>query len=59
MKEYKGYRADVEITDDILHGEIAEIRDVVTFEAESAVELQLAFEDSIDDYLEFCARKSA
>ncbi len=55
MKEYKGYTAAVEFTDDVLHGEIIGIRDVVTFEAESIPELQQAFEDSVDDYLEFCA----
>lgn len=55
MKEYKGYTAAVEFTDDVLHGEIIGIRDVVTFEADSVPGLQQAFEDSVDDYLEFCA----
>ena len=27
---------------------------MVTFEADSVAELQQAFEDSVDDYLEFC-----
>ncbi len=55
MKDYKGYSAAVEVTDDVLHGEIIGIRDVVTFEAESVPALQRAFEESVDDYLEFCA----
>ena len=55
MKEYKGYTATIEVADDVLHGEIIGIRDVVTFEADSIPELQRAFEDSVDDYLEFCA----
>jgi len=57
MKEYNGYAAAVEFTDNVLHGEIIGIRDVVTFEAESVPELQRAFEDSVDDYLEFCANE--
>ncbi len=58
MKEYKGYTAQAEFTGDILHGEISGIRDVVTFEAESIAELQKAFEDSVDDYLDFRASRS-
>ncbi|MEJ8306344.1 type II toxin-antitoxin system HicB family antitoxin [Saccharibacillus sacchari] len=38
----------------ILHGEIVNIRDTVTFQASSADELEKAFRDSVDDYLEFC-----
>ena len=57
MKEYKGYTARADFTGDILHGEITCIRDVVTFEAESVTELQQAFEESVDDYLDFCASR--
>ena len=57
MREYKGYTARVEFLDNVLHGEIVGIRDVVTFEAESVADLQKAFEDSVDDYLEFCAER--
>ena len=31
-----------------------DIRDVVTFKGETIVEAKQAFQDSIDDYLEFC-----
>lgn len=57
--EYKGYIGAVEIDEDagILHGEIINIRDVVTFEGRSVEELQQAFRDSIEDYLEFCAQR--
>ena len=58
MKEYNGYTAIIEVADDVLHGKIIGIRDVVTFEAESIPELQRAFEDSVDDYLEFCASEN-
>lgn len=57
--EYKGYFANVEFDDDasIFHGEIINLRDVITFEGETAKELKQAFQDSVDDYLEFCAER--
>ena len=59
MMQYKGYSAKVEIDPDagVLHGEVAGIRDVVTFQGESVAELEKAFKESVDDYLEFCARR--
>jgi predicted HicB family RNase H-like nuclease len=55
--EYKGYRGQVEFDDEagLLHGEVLGVRDVVTFEGKSVEELEEAFRDSIDDYLEFCS----
>lgn len=57
MMLYKGYRSHVEFDQDadIFHGEILGIRDVVTFQGSSVEELKAAFQDSVDDYLEFCA----
>jgi len=57
--EYKGYLGKVEIDDEacILHGEIINIRDVITFEGQNVAELQQAFRDSVEDYLEFCAQR--
>ena len=57
--EYKGYSARVEFDDEanIFHGEIINVRDVVTFEGETVDELRQAFEDSVDDYLEYCAQR--
>ncbi|MCP4579633.1 MAG: type II toxin-antitoxin system HicB family antitoxin [Deltaproteobacteria bacterium] len=59
MMEYKGYFAKVEFDDEanIFHGEIINLRDVITFEGETVDELRKAFNDSIDDYLEFCAER--
>ena len=59
MMEYKGYFAKVEFDDDanIFHGEIINLRDVITFEGSSVEELHHAFQDSIDDYLDFCASR--
>jgi len=57
--EYKGYFAKVEFDDDadIFHGEVINLRDVITFEGETVKEIKQAFHDSIDDYLEFCAKR--
>ena len=59
MMEYKGYIGKVEIDEDagILHGEVINIRDVITFEGSSVNEVQKAFRESVDDYLEFCAQR--
>ena len=57
--EYKGYKASVSFDDEagIFHGEIVGIRDVVTFQGKSVQELHHAFQESIDDYLRFCAER--
>lgn len=57
--EYKGYIGKVEFDDEagILHGEVINIRDVITFEGQTVEELQQAFRDSIEDYLEFCVER--
>jgi len=57
MIEYKGYIGQVIFDNDanIFHGEVLNIRDVVTFQGQSVDEIRQAFHESIDDYLEFCA----
>jgi predicted HicB family RNase H-like nuclease len=57
--EYKGYIGKIEIDDEagILYGEVINVRDVITFEGTSVEEVQLAFHESVDDYLEFCAAR--
>ena len=59
MMEYKGYIGKVEIDEDagILHGDVINIRDVITFEGSSVDEIHKAFRESVDDYLEFCAQR--
>ena len=59
MMEYKGYVAKIEIDEEagILHGEVINIRDVITFEGRTVEELQGAFRDSVEDYLEFCTQR--
>ncbi len=57
--KYKGYTGQVEFDDEagIFHGEVVDLRDVVTFQGKSVRELEKAFRDSIDDYLDFCAKR--
>ena len=56
---YKGYQARVELDEQagVFHGEIINTRDVITFQGSSVDELTRAFEDSVDDYLEFCSSR--
>jgi predicted HicB family RNase H-like nuclease len=57
--EYKGYLAHAEFDDEanVFHGQVINIRDVITFQGESVDELRQAFEDSVEDYLAFCAER--
>ena len=59
MLDYKGYRGRVEFDSEakIFHGEVVGTRDVITFQGTSVQELEVAFRDSVDDYLEFCAER--
>jgi predicted HicB family RNase H-like nuclease len=59
MMEYKGYLSRIEFDDkaNIFHGEVINIRDVITFQGKSVDELRQAFEDSVEDYLAFCAER--
>lgn len=56
MLNYKGYSGQLEIDEEagIIFGRVLDIRDVVTFKGETVVEAKQAFQDSVDDYLEFC-----
>jgi len=56
MMKYKGYIGRVEVDTDakILHGQVIGLRDVITFQADTPTEIEQAFRDSVDDYLEFC-----
>ena len=59
MMEYRGYRATVALDDDagLFHGEVAGTRDVITFEGESAPDLEREFAASVDSYLAFCEER--
>jgi predicted HicB family RNase H-like nuclease len=59
MIQYKSYVAMVEFDDEanLFHGEVINMRDVVTFQGTSAQELKKAFRDSVDDYLAYCKQR--
>ena len=59
MIEYKGYKGEFNFDDEagIFHGEVTGTRDVITFQGLSVEELHTAFRDSIEAYLDFCARR--
>lgn len=59
MMHYKGYEAVVEYDEEaeIFHGEVMNLRDVITFQGTSAGELKQSFAESVDDYLAFCAER--
>lgn len=56
LLKYKGYLGsyDISIEDNILHGKIECIRDLVTFEAETPALFQSEFEAAVERYLETC-----
>ena len=51
--EYKGYIGSVHYSDDdeVFHGKLEGIRDLVTYEGTDVVSLKQSFQDSVDDYL--------
>ncbi len=59
MLQYKGYTGQVEFDGEagLFHGEVIDLRDVVTFQGTSVEELEEAFRGSVDDYLEFCEER--
>lgn len=60
MMQYKGYLARVNFDEEanIFHGEVINIRDVITFHGKSVEEIKNAFQDSVEDYLEFCEQRN-
>jgi predicted HicB family RNase H-like nuclease len=56
---YKGYEATIAFDEeaDIFHGEVINLRDVITFQGTSVAELKQALQDSVEAYLEFCASR--
>ena len=56
LLKYKDYLGTVEYseTDNLRHGKLAGIRDLVSYHGENLKSLQSNFEEAIDDYLEMC-----
>jgi len=59
MMKYKGYAGHVEYDDEagVFHGEVLDLRDVITFQGKTVEEVEKSFRESIDDYLEFCEQR--
>jgi len=56
---YNGYQAAIEFDEEaeLFHGEVAGLRDGITFQGKSVAELKQAFKQSVDDYLAFCQER--
>lgn len=54
--QYKTYYAEVHFSaeDEVFHGKIIGINDLVNFEGTTVKELKKAFQEAVDDYLETC-----
>jgi predicted HicB family RNase H-like nuclease len=59
VMQYKGYTGRMEVDDEagIIFGRVIGLRDVITFQGKTVQEARQAFQDSVDDYLEFCAER--
>jgi predicted HicB family RNase H-like nuclease len=57
--KYKGYKAIVAFDENakLFHGEVINIRDVITFQGKAVEELKRAFADSVENYLAFCKER--
>lgn len=53
---YKGYIGSVKYSeeDEVFHGKIEGISDLIMYEGQSVTELKAAFHEAVDDYLETC-----
>jgi predicted HicB family RNase H-like nuclease len=60
LLQYKGYLGKVEYDAqaEIFFGEVINIRDVITFQGDCVGDLRKGFEESVEDYLEFCAERN-
>ena len=57
--EYNGYVGSVEYSadDEVFHGKLEGIRDLVTYEGTDVKSLKGAFQEAVDDYLATCQKK--
>jgi len=55
---YKGYIATIHYSaeDDILHGKLEGIDDLVSFDGRSIDELKKSFKEAVDDYIKYCKK---
>jgi predicted HicB family RNase H-like nuclease len=57
---YKGYEGVAVLDEEagIFSGEVINTRDVITFQGDSVNKLLRAFQESVDDYLDFCKARN-
>ena len=60
MMTYKGYYGVVQYDDEakIFHGDVINTRTVITFQGTTVDEIETAFRDSVDDYLDWCKERN-
>lgn len=56
--QHKGYLGSIELSveDEVLHGKLLYINDLVTYEGDTISELKSAFIESVEDYISFCEK---
>lgn len=54
---HKGYYGSVEYSteDDVLHGRVLNINDIVTYEGTTVSEIKASFVEAVEGYLQMCA----
>lgn len=59
MLEYKGYYGSIEASpeDNCLFGKLEFIRPLINYEGRTVAELDAAFREAVDDYLQTCAHE--
>lgn len=59
MFNYKGYTAQIEIDTEhnMICGRVLGLKDVITFKGATVEEARQAFQDSVDDYLDWCEER--
>jgi predicted HicB family RNase H-like nuclease len=57
--EYKGYIGQFNYDEniDFFEGSIANIKDLILFRGKSIESLRLAFQDAVNDYIEWCKKR--
>lgn len=60
VMEYRGYVGSVHFSseDEVFHGKLEGIRDLVTYEGTDVNSLKQSFRDAVDDYFETCQKKT-
>lgn len=59
MMQYKDYYGSIEYSeaDNVMYGKVLFIKDLITFEGETVLDLRKAFEFMIDDYISWCEQE--